>query len=92
MKRITLIAAALLIAAATANASIQLHWNGLNGGLGGYYVNPLTNGVGYGLEFSPDNWATEIMNGVIPVLEKDDYIPLTSVHLWDSQRCQARVA
>jgi DNA-binding LacI/PurR family transcriptional regulator len=32
------------------------------------------------------NWATDVMNGAVPVFESRNYIPMTSIHLWDWKR------
>ncbi|MFI4912238.1 MAG: LacI family DNA-binding transcriptional regulator [Sedimentisphaeraceae bacterium JB056] len=32
------------------------------------------------------NWMTEVMNGLVPILEEEDLIPMSSIHLWDAER------
>jgi len=44
----------------SASPVTTLHWNGLTGNLGGYYINPSANGVGYGEIYPHGNWACEI--------------------------------
>lgn len=34
------------------------------------------------------NWMTEVMNGLVPVLEEENIIPMSSIHLWDSSRSE----
>ncbi len=58
------IAISFTVAVLSLSVSAQaatLHWNGLGAGLGGYYNDPATNGVGYGLTYSPAYWACEIV-------------------------------
>lgn len=38
--------------------------------------------AGYGC-----NWATQVINGILPKLEEHDYMPMTTIHLWDQKRC-----
>ncbi|MFI4912219.1 MAG: LacI family DNA-binding transcriptional regulator [Sedimentisphaeraceae bacterium JB056] len=38
------------------------------------------------------DWATQVTNGVVPVLENKGYMPMTSIHLWDPQRSEREIA
>ncbi|MCE5322648.1 PEP-CTERM sorting domain-containing protein [bacterium] len=62
MKRI-IIAVAIFAAMAVCSSAmaIQLHWDGITGGIGGYYNTPSTNGIGYGLTDYHDMWSCEIV-------------------------------
>jgi hypothetical protein len=55
---IALLAVSLLCSASMA---AQLHWAGLGSGIGGYYNDPPTSGIGYGLGDYHGNWACEIV-------------------------------
>lgn len=32
------------------------------------------------------NWAADVYDGVLPVLEENGYLPMTAIHMWDAER------
>lgn len=86
--RVLVVLCMVLVVSLTASATIQLHWAGLGDyTMGGYYMDPPTNGVGYGLKDYHGNWACEIVfDSVSGIPGIADGSPLVTICMeWDEE-------